>query len=84
MAAGLDERQERVAQQGEVSGSSGRAPCAAVLTPGRGILAPVVFVFHRPVLTAYRGKPDVAGVAFTQGGQEVAGLAFEVSGARFL
>lgn len=80
MTAGFDERGNRVAQQGEVLRATWLATHAAVFAPGGGILAPVVFVFHRPVLAADLGEPGLAGIAFAQGGEEVAGLVLEVSG----
>jgi hypothetical protein len=80
VATRLDERENRVAQQGEVFGSTGLASHAAVFAPNGGILAPVVLVFHRPVLAANLGEPGIAGIAFAQGGEEMAGLVLEVSG----
>ena len=84
MQAGLDEREYRIAQQREVLRPAGLASRAAVFAPHRGVFAPVVFVFHRPVPATDLGEPDMAGIAFAQRGQEVAGLGLEVSGALLL
>lgn len=79
-----DERESSVAQQGEVLRPAGLVADAAVFTPNRGSLAPVVLVFRRPVVAADGGEPGVAGIAFAKGGDGVGSLAPEVPGVGFL
>ena len=84
MQAGLEDREYRIAQEREVLRPTGLATCAAVFAPHCGVFAPVVFVFHRPVPATDFGEADMAGIALAQGGQEVAGLDLEVTGALLL
>lgn len=79
VALRFDDGQDRVAQQGEVHRPAGLAPRAAILSPSRGVLAPVVLVLHRPVAANELSQPGVIDVALAQGGDEVPGLALEVA-----
>ncbi len=70
-------------QPGEHRGNALPFGARPTRMPHRGVFARVVFSPPTSAGDRFR-QPDVTGVTFAQGGQEVAGLGLEVSGTLFL
>lgn len=73
----VDDCQQRAAEQGQVLGATGLATGGAVFSPARGIPAPVVFVFDRPMSPQGFGNPHGPFFSFFLAEGKVAGLGFD-------
>jgi hypothetical protein len=71
-----NQREDRSSEQRQVFRAVGLAADTAVFPPAGGVAAPVVFVFHRPVLAANLRQPGMRDPAFLNAEDEVAGFLF--------